>query len=68
VLLPQVDLAKLHPEAPFAIPGTDLVQILSDDGAFRTRNAKVSRPPTRNFAASSSSLERSAAAFPNPEV
>jgi len=32
VRLPHIDLAGLHPEALFAIPGTDLVQILSDDG------------------------------------
>ena len=32
VRLPQIDLAGLHPEALFAIPDTDLVQMLSDDG------------------------------------
>jgi hypothetical protein len=32
VRLPQIDLAGFHPEALFAIPGSDLVQILSDDG------------------------------------
>jgi hypothetical protein len=33
--LSHIDLAGLHPEALFAVPGTDQVQIISDDGGFQ---------------------------------
>jgi hypothetical protein len=49
VLLPQVDLAKLHPEALFAIPGTDLVQILSDDGGFQNSKCESQSPDDKEF-------------------
>lgn len=49
VALPHIDLGKLHPEALFAIPGTDLVQILSDDGSVENERCASQKPPDKAF-------------------
>ena len=43
--VPDVKFRDFHPEALFAIPGTDMIQILSDDGAKETDEGECKMLP-----------------------
>jgi hypothetical protein len=43
--MPEIDLKDLRPEALFAIPGTDRVQVLSDDGGIMVDGVECKKLP-----------------------
>jgi hypothetical protein len=40
IAMKKIDFKDMHPEALFAVPGTDMIQILSDDGGREVQGIK----------------------------